>query len=136
MNYWEVNAGPSRPVVYIASPYSSNPEQGVQRSVDVWHYLEQLGFHPIAPLLMHFMQPQPDAIRCMVWDLHEVRRADAVLRLPGHSPGADREVEEARAIGVPVFYSIETLRGNFAARLPWLDFDDEPTAEFTIEVEE
>jgi len=35
--------------------------------------------------------------------------ADAVLRIPGESRGADREVELAIALGIPVFYSVTDL---------------------------
>jgi hypothetical protein len=35
--------------------------------------------------------------------------ADAVLRLPGTSPGADREVALALSLGIPVYYDIEEM---------------------------
>lgn len=38
-----------------------------------------------------------------------VARVDGVVRLPGESVGADREVAHAKASGVPVFDSIESL---------------------------
>jgi hypothetical protein len=41
--------------------------------------------------------------------LVEVRRCDAVLRLPGESRGADMEVEEMVSLGRPVFTSIEDV---------------------------
>jgi len=31
------------------------------------------------------------------------------MRLPGESPGADREVALAAELGIPVFYSVEEL---------------------------
>jgi hypothetical protein len=39
-------------------------------------------------------------------DLAWMAGADAVLRLPGESEGADREVAEARRLGVPVFGNV------------------------------
>jgi hypothetical protein len=42
-------------------------------------------------------------------DLPWVSVADAVLRLPGLSKGADREVEKAKSLGIPVFTSSTTL---------------------------
>lgn len=42
-------------------------------------------------------------------DLPWVGVADAVLRLPGESTGADMEVAHARKVGVPVFDSIDAL---------------------------
>lgn len=38
-----------------------------------------------------------------------VERADAVLRLPGKSDGAMREVDHALRLGIPVFYDYEKL---------------------------
>jgi hypothetical protein len=46
--------------------------------------------------------PYPDWLRIsLAW----VLRSDAVLRLPGHSPGADAEEAAALARGIPVFHS-------------------------------
>jgi hypothetical protein len=42
-------------------------------------------------------------------DLPWVEVADAVLRLPGESTGADREVAHANAKGIPVFESVEAV---------------------------
>jgi hypothetical protein len=42
-------------------------------------------------------------------DLAWVEVADAVLRLPGESVGADAECAHARAIGVQVYYSVEAV---------------------------
>lgn len=43
-----------------------------------------------------------------------VGAADALLRLPGESAGADLEVTHAKKYGVPVFTSIESLIAYFA----------------------
>jgi hypothetical protein len=42
----------------------------------------------------------------MAVDLAWVAVADAVLRLPGDSAGADQEVAEAERLGLPVFHSV------------------------------
>jgi hypothetical protein len=42
-------------------------------------------------------------------DLAWVSVADAVLRLPGESKGADTEVAHARSLGIPVFQSVEEV---------------------------
>ena len=108
-SYAQISSRPNRVRVYIASPYASNPAVGVARQHDMWKLLDGFGFHPVAPLLLQHMDPPPDAHTAMAWDLQEVRQCGAVLRLPGHSPGADREVEEARANGIPVFFSLDAL---------------------------
>ena len=38
-----------------------------------------------------------------------VARCDAVLRLPGASVGADQDVAQARALGLPVFERVEDI---------------------------
>lgn len=50
----------------------------------------------------------------MAVDLPWVAVADAVLRLPGESAGADAEAAHATANSVPVFESIEALVAHFA----------------------
>jgi hypothetical protein len=42
-------------------------------------------------------------------DLDWVAVADAVLRLPGPSKGADMECARAKELGIPVFYSVDDL---------------------------
>ena len=42
--------------------------------------------------------------------LVEVRRCDAVLRLPGASTGADKESHEASRLGKPVFHSVADVQ--------------------------
>lgn len=57
-------------------------------------------------------QTNPDSIPHHAWlamSLELVRRCDIVLRLPGESKGADLEVELARSLGKPVYYSVEEL---------------------------
>jgi hypothetical protein len=38
-----------------------------------------------------------------------LERCDALLRVPGESRGADMDVERARALGLPVYMSIDDL---------------------------
>ncbi len=50
-------------------------------------------------------------------DLPWVAVAEAVLRIPGESTGADAEVAEAKRLGIPVFESVaEVLK--WAERIP------------------
>lgn len=52
-------------------------------------------------------------------DLAWVETADAVLRLPGESVGADREVEHAHACGIPVHLSMESLTAWEPTKRGW-----------------
>jgi hypothetical protein len=38
-----------------------------------------------------------------------MRRCDALLRIDGLSQGADREIVEAKKVGIPVFYQLDDL---------------------------
>lgn len=45
----------------------------------------------------------------MALDLAWLGHCTALVRLPGESPGADREVAFARAAGMPVFFGLDAL---------------------------
>jgi hypothetical protein len=97
--------------VYIAAPYSSDPISNTVRAMEAAHALLDAGFHPFVPHLSHFLEkhrhrPYRD---WMDLDFAWLRVSEAVLRLPGESPGADEEVTLARALGIPVFESVEAL---------------------------
>ncbi len=98
--------------VYVAGPYSSgNMAANVRNAVAAGHRLLTLGFAPLVPHLTHFFDlmhehPYEDWLQM---DLAWVTVAEAVLRLPGVSAGADRETALALQLGIPVFTSIEAI---------------------------
>ena len=97
--------------VYVAGPISSDPEQGKLNALVVATKLRDAGHNPYVP---HFS---------VDWDkLHPaeyetwmrigsawLEAADAVVVLPGESPGTDREVAIARELGIPIFGSVRSL---------------------------
>lgn len=99
--------------VYIASPYTKGDvAQNVRVQLDAADKLMSMGFCPIVPLFTHFQhlhrpRPYEDWMRT---DEEKVRRCDVLLRLPGESSGADREVRLAESIGIPVVHSFNELR--------------------------
>lgn len=98
--------------VYVAGPYSADPEACTAEAIRVGTELLDRGYAPFVPHLVHYWEtlhasrPYEDWMRL---DLAWVRAADVLLRLPGDSPGADREVEHAHAHGIPVVYSLDEL---------------------------
>jgi hypothetical protein len=102
-----------KPKVYIASPYSSNPEQNVLRVLKVADRLLKIGYLPIVPHLSHYWEkvsPKPYE----TW--LEIGRAllegcDVLLRLPGESKGADGEVKYAKELHIPVFFADDEVTG-------------------------
>jgi hypothetical protein len=98
--------------IYIASPYTiGDVAMNVRLQIDTVDQLINLGFVPFAPLYYHFQHLVHPRVYedWMDQDLAWIEACDAVLRLPGQSSGADREVEYAASINKLVFYSVEDL---------------------------
>lgn len=119
--------------VYIAGPISKGDMlHNVQQADDAFFDLLRGGFAPFNPMLSVFSgsawrDPFDDVLATAGslprgtthadWldaDLPWVAVADAVLRLPGESVGADRETDMAHIHGVPVFHSVEEVKEYFA----------------------
>ena len=112
-----------KPVVYIASPYSKgDPVINTHFQCRIFDRLltDQLVL-PVAPLWTHFQhllypRPYEDWIK---YDQEMLFMYDCCLRLEAvcertsyrenTSSGADAEVEAFKALGKPVFYSIDDL---------------------------
>lgn len=98
----------TKPLVYIAGPYSSNPEACTREACRVAGVLNRSGlvlaYCPHTSMLAEIISPI-GYDRWLEIDLELVERSDALLRLPGESAGADLEVDAARALDMPVFTS-------------------------------
>lgn len=97
--------------VYVAGPYSADPDACTVEAMSVAHQVMDLGHAPFVPHLYHYMHLMRERgyEDWMTADLVYLRVCDVILRMPGHSPGADREVELARELGIPVVYSVDAL---------------------------
>lgn len=99
--------------VYIAGPYSKGDvAQNVKKAMDFANDLINLGFAPFCPHLTHFLhmnnwQPYEKWLEI---DAEFVKVCDAVLRISGDSSGADKEVELAKSLNIPIYFSIEELK--------------------------
>lgn len=132
--------------IYIAGPISRGDlAHNVNQATAAFVALAVAGLAPFCPHWSVYSKPckrvpitgyeSPDVIRTDVvcvatvsgndemthadWlnvDLPWVQVADAVLRLPGESAGADREVEFARACGVPVYHSVREVVDALSVR--------------------
>lgn len=98
--------------VYIAGPYTKgNVNENVREAVLAADELVALGYLPFVPHLYHLwdlMQPHPYE-HWMMLDMGWLRTCDVLLRLPGESSGADREVAEMRRLGRPVVHTHSEL---------------------------
>ena len=96
--------------IYIAGPIAKGDQfLNVRAAIDAATALLNKGAQPFVPHLS-FSWHMVAAVayeRWMEWDLAWIEACHALLRLPGESPGADREVAFARGRGLPVFLKIE-----------------------------
>ena len=86
------------------------------RPIAAGHRAMDLGLAPFVPHLSHYshrLRPRPYE-DWMALDLAFVEVCDILWRLPGDSPGADREVAHARSRGIPVVSSFDALAGWLA----------------------
>lgn len=117
----------ARKRVYIAGPISKGDlAHNINQATAAFLALARAGLAPWCPhwsafsggvgrvgyTVVGIAGANPNDLRHADWlavDLPWVAAADAVLRLPGESTGADREVELARLMGIPVFERVEDL---------------------------
>lgn len=104
--------------VYIAGPLSLGDRQAnVRQAVEAGLELARLGYAPLIPHLTNYIDGD-DSLGVENWyeiDLAWLQVADAVLRLPGPSKGADEEERLAREWGIPVYYTVTALRTDCPA---------------------
>lgn len=104
--------------VYISSPMTQGDRlENLHQALTAYRALIELGYAPLAPQLTFFVDTLMDQEHntWLAVDLPWVRVADAVLRLPGTSLGADLEEKCALNSGIPVFYYIDDLVEGFPA---------------------
>jgi len=105
-----------RPRIYIAGPMSKGDRiANLAAGLTAYRELIREGFAPFSPHLSFLVADliQDDLqMTHQKWldiDLPWVEVANAVLRLPGNSKGADMEIVHARNLGVPVFHDIKDV---------------------------
>ncbi len=103
----------SKPRIYIAGPINSSgtPSKNVVAAFHAGNVLRSAGMVPYLPHLNTFwgVQHPCSAEEWLSHDRVWLELCDAVLRLPGHSLGADIEVAWAKASCVVVFDDIPAL---------------------------
>ena len=102
-------------LVYVAGPLMSFGVQAtnVRKGALAALALMRAGIDAFCPHFSWFADlfedSPPDYERWISLDFNVLGRCDALLRLPGRSPGADREVAFARERGIPVFDTVEEV---------------------------
>jgi hypothetical protein len=105
--------------VYVAGPLSGNVAANVRAALLAAGRVLDLGCAPFVPhatWLWDLVAPRPYE-DWIAYDLVWVAACDCLLRLPGHSPGGDREVAFALAHGIPVFRGLAEFEAHLAARV-------------------
>lgn len=96
---------------YISGPYSSDPIKGTEEALRVGTIAYANGFYPYVPHLSHFWHERHPMVyeRWLELDLEWLEACDILVRLPGESKGADREVAHAQKLGIEVYTLDEFL---------------------------
>ena len=99
--------------VFVAGPYTNGDvAANVARAIEAGEELTAMGYAPFIPHLFHFWHLKHQHSYSFWIDLDEVwlQECDVFVRLPGPSPGADREEELARSLGMSVFMGVRELK--------------------------
>lgn len=97
-------------LVYVSGPYTHGDRAtNVLTALLAGRQIELAGHSAHVPHYGYFMD-QIIAREYEAWmtvDLRMLQHCHWFLRLPGHSPGADREHERAKVLGLRIFLSLE-----------------------------
>ncbi len=102
-----------KPLVYVAGPISSNPMHGTYNAITTSEKLrDYAGVTPFIPhLTVVWDMISPHVYEYwMTYDAEIIQHCDGLFRMEGHSPGADREVQQANSLEIPVFTDIRKLK--------------------------
>lgn len=98
--------------IYIAGPLTKGDSlKQAKAAIAVADQVMELGCVPFVPHLCYFWDElYPHEYEFwMGFDLAWLHKCDGLLRIPGESMGADREVDLAHRLGIPVFDSVARL---------------------------
>lgn len=98
--------------IYVAGPYTKGDVcVNVRTAIVTGNILRLMGHTPFVPHLTHFwhMVVPQEYDFWLKYDLEWLEVCDAILRIPGESSGADAEVNFARRLGLPVYFSIAEI---------------------------
>lgn len=99
--------------IFISGPIAAGDRvENLAAALQAFRVLADHGFAPFCPHLSMFIAFSMPGIRYEDWmqiDLPWVEVADAVLRLPGESKGADQECQLALQRGLTVYHNLGRL---------------------------
>ena len=98
--------------IYVAGPMTKGDFwANVHAAIDAAQALRERGWFPHVPHFYAYWnarheRPYED---WLAQDFCWLEACEAIVRLPGDSAGADREVAYAQRLGMPVFYRLESV---------------------------
>lgn len=105
--------------VYVAGPMTTGDiGQNIETAIDAADVLWGYDFIPFVPHLNAFysLQCYHTYEEWMEYDFAWLDVCDCLFRVPGESPGADREVTKAQEWGKPVFYDYNAIAEYYSKR--------------------
>ncbi len=109
------------PLIFCACKYTEPSTYQIQRNIhNATFYVQEVALLGGVPLCPAMIGANLEGVQSYLWwgdaYINLLRRCDAVFMVPGYerSNGAMKELTEALAIGMPVFYELEDLKD-------WLD---------------
>ena len=105
--------------IYIAGPYTAPTamlrRNNVNTVIDIALQLWKRGHIPFIPHLTHFIDERATKVgipmtyeEYIAWDTEWLKECDALLYLAS-SRGADIELDNARRLGLAVYFSVEEI---------------------------
>lgn len=109
-----------KPLVYLAGPYTRpDPVDNTKQAIEFGRYLRDkyqvCVITPHFSMFEHFLIPSTYEYWLSI-DFDYIEHCQCLYRMPGDSSGADKEVEWATALKLPVFfdeYKFEQWRRNW-----------------------
>ena len=102
----------NKPLIYIAAPYIlGNIMHNIRTAINAFDEIIAKNAIPYIPHVSGFLDlicPHPSEF-WLDYDLYWLNVCNALLRLPGKSNGADREIQFMLDKGKPVFYNYDEL---------------------------
>ena len=115
--------------VYIAGPYTKpDPVANTRKAIAAGEAVATVGHFPFIPhlsMFWHLNHPHDYEFwmhQCFAW----LEQCDTLIRLPGFSAGADREMAKAHELGIPIFVSVGDFLDNIShySEDPTLSWED------------
>ena len=99
------SSGSRKTTAFISGPFSDEPMARTLDAADLQHWLMDRGYIVFCPHTAFFWLDQIQHRPYEDWMaqcLALLKKCDIVVRMPGVSPGSDRECALARELGIPV----------------------------------